>query len=181
MESRSKNQKTTLYLPLELIFIFSLGVTGENIVVAILDDGLDMDSDDLKDNFASISTEKKNHRWDTVETDYGCFSSSPRVPTILMLEQRFQNRSLRTTDMERAAQVKSRQQGITFAAWALRTEPKSLVSEFYQRTSPTRTKPKRWTMLTSRIIFSLARGAPLTSAKLWRRRRRSYLTLSRME
>lgn len=59
MESRSKNQKTTLYLPLELIFIFSLGVTGENIVVAILDDGLDMDSDDLKDNFASISTEKK--------------------------------------------------------------------------------------------------------------------------
>lgn len=62
MESRSKNQKTTLYLPLELIFIFSLGVTGENVVVAILDDGLDMDSDDLKDNFASISTEKKNHR-----------------------------------------------------------------------------------------------------------------------
>lgn len=59
MESRSKNQKTTLYLPLELIFIFSLGVTGENVVVAILDDGLDMDSDDLKDNFASISTEKK--------------------------------------------------------------------------------------------------------------------------
>lgn len=49
-------------MPLELIFIFSLGVTGENIVVAILDDGLDMDSDDLKDNFASISTEKKNHR-----------------------------------------------------------------------------------------------------------------------
>lgn len=46
-------------MPLELIFIFSLGVTGENVVVAILDDGLDMDSDDLKDNFASISTEKK--------------------------------------------------------------------------------------------------------------------------
>lgn len=33
-----------------------LGITGKNVVVAILDDGLDMESEDLKDNFASIYT-----------------------------------------------------------------------------------------------------------------------------
>ncbi|ORZ18774.1 peptidase S8/S53 domain-containing protein [Absidia repens] len=31
--------------------VWSQGITGKNIVVAILDDGLDMDNDDLKDNF----------------------------------------------------------------------------------------------------------------------------------
>ncbi|KAI8096740.1 subtilase [Halteromyces radiatus] len=31
--------------------VWSQGITGKNVVVAILDDGLDMDNDDLKDNF----------------------------------------------------------------------------------------------------------------------------------
>lgn len=35
--------------------VWAQGITGRNVVVAILDDGLDMDSQDLADNFASIA------------------------------------------------------------------------------------------------------------------------------
>lgn len=31
--------------------VWSQGITGENIVVAILDDGLEMDHEDLKENY----------------------------------------------------------------------------------------------------------------------------------
>ncbi|KAG0177892.1 pheromone processing endoprotease [Apophysomyces sp. BC1034] len=34
--------------------VWSQGITGKNVVVAILDDGLDMDSEDLKENYASV-------------------------------------------------------------------------------------------------------------------------------
>lgn len=34
--------------------VWSQGITGKDIVVAILDDGLQMDHPDLKDNYASI-------------------------------------------------------------------------------------------------------------------------------
>ncbi|KAF7732073.1 pheromone processing endoprotease [Apophysomyces ossiformis] len=35
--------------------VWSQGITGKNVVVAILDDGLDMDSEDLKENYASFA------------------------------------------------------------------------------------------------------------------------------
>lgn len=35
--------------------VWGQGITGKNVVVAILDDGLDMDHPDLKDNYASSS------------------------------------------------------------------------------------------------------------------------------
>lgn len=42
-------------LPLLLASLFA-GITGEGVVVVLLDDGLDYESDDLKDNFVSLDS-----------------------------------------------------------------------------------------------------------------------------
>jgi kexin len=34
--------------------VWDMGITGKNVTVAIVDDGIDMTSDDLKDNFVRI-------------------------------------------------------------------------------------------------------------------------------
>ncbi len=116
--------------------VWESGNAGEGVIAAMVDDGLDFESDDLADNFVSATSLfwpafiKLLHRMLPIHTTSICISL-------------FLSLSFLTTTMGHAVLVKSPLSKTMSAALALRTRRRLLEFASYLDPFPTRTRRQR--------------------------------------
>jgi kexin len=113
------NQEVT-DMELNVTGLWSQGITGKGVHVGIIDDGLDMESDDLAENFVS------HHFWEDL-SDF----SMQKVRTTLMTTRISPNHVSRTINTVPDVQVKSPLSPTTCVESESHTMPKSPVFESY--------------------------------------------------
>ena len=89
--------------------VWSQGITGKGVVVAILDDGLDLDHEDLRDNYVSKRLVKK--------PNLISFLSLLQALMTLMTTQMNQDLAFLMIHTEHDVLVKSRQPKVMCVAW----------------------------------------------------------------
>lgn len=140
------------------------GVTGFNSTVAIVDDGLDMYSDDLKGNYVSRGVCSFTRRCANLG------NSSRKVPMISTKGYLNLNLVYRTTDTGRGVRERLRRSGITSVVSAWPTIPRLRASGSSRSRYPMQTRRSPSTTLTSRTRFTLAAGGLQTMGRQWRHR-----------
>jgi subtilisin family serine protease len=116
-------------MELNVTGLWSQGITGKGVHVGIIDDGLDMESDDLAENFVS-----HHFREDLSNV------STQKVPTTLTTILISPNHDSRTINTVPDVLVKSRLYPTTSVESESHTMPKSPVSESYPPRSQMQTK-----------------------------------------
>jgi kexin len=116
-------------IELNVTGLWSQGITGKGVHVGIIDDGLDMESDDLAENFVS------HHFWEDLSDE-----SMRKVPTTLMTIRISPSHACRMTNTVLDVLAKSQLYPTTSVESEFHTMPKSPESESYPPQSQMQTK-----------------------------------------
>jgi subtilisin family serine protease len=141
------------------------GITGHNSTVAMVDDGLDMYSDDLKDNYVSFACSGVGVALS--DRANPCVSLR-RVLGILTTRVRNPDLDCPTTDTELGVRERLLPPETTCVESEWLTILKSRESGFFRNKYRTRMKQSRSTMLTRRTKFTPAVGVPRTTDDPWK-------------
>ena len=125
-------------MELNVTGLWSKGITGKGVHVGIIDDGLDMESDDLAENFVS------HHFWEDLSD-----ISMQKARTTSMTIQISPNHAYLTINTVPGVLVKSRLYPTTSVEWESHTMPKSPESESYPPQFQMQTKQQLSTTPTS--------------------------------